>query len=403
VTAALAAFLLDLAAYTLQVALVLGAGLVLARCCLPAPRVRLLAIQTLLGVALMLPLWPARVTADAGAALVWAALVPSPSAGSGSAAWPWVAASVIAAGVLARLGWLAWRVRALGACDRQARPLPDGAAAALARSLVGTSAAVRVCDAIAVPATFGLRRPVVLVPGHFAALDEAAQAAVLCHELRHVRRFDWPQMLAEELVCCALWFQPAVWWAVREIRSAREQVVDRDVVRLTGARRVYLETLVALARQASVRPAAAAVFLGESRLAARVDALLKEVTMTKKALWAGIATTVAGVMLAGSVAARAFPVGTEAAEKKSAPRKAVHKVNPAYPQDVKDKGIQGDVVLDVLIDAAGKVSDVKATKGPRELHESAKAAVREWRFEPGPQETRVTLTMRYVLDETENK
>ena len=63
--------------------------------------------------------------------------------------------------------------------------------------------------------------------------------------------------------------------------------------------------------------------------------------------------------------------------------------------------MQGDVVLDVLITAAGKVEDVKVAKGPRELHDSARAAVREWRFEPGPQDTRGTLTIRYVLDKEE--
>ena len=56
------------------------------------------------------------------------------------------------------------------------------------------------------------------------------------------------------------------------------------------------------------------------------------------------------------------------------------------------------MVLDVLITAAGDVTEVKPVKGPEELREAASAAVRQWKYEAGPADTRATLTIRYILD-----
>jgi TonB family protein len=313
---------------------------------------------------------------------------------------------------------------------------------------VGVRACVAFSEEVTVPAAFGLRRPVVLLPPRFTSLAPAAQRAVLCHELVHVRRHDWLQMLAEEVAGALLWFHPAVWWLLARIRLAREQVVDQEAVGLTRDRRVYLETLVGLACGSGASPVAAPLFLTESHLTRRVDVLLKEATMSKTRLGAGLAATVAGVVLAGVVAAWAFPLegppeapapvsfeggvpggvaegvtggvaggvagGIEggvsggvasakpaAAEKKSAERKAVHKPDPVYPAEAKKKGIEGVVLLDVLITAAGDVEDVKVTKGARELAEPATAAVRQWKYQPGPHDTRATLTIHYKLQKTD--
>src|SRR4029079_8310448 len=79
-------------------------------------------------------------------------------------------------------------------------------------------------------------------------------------------------------------------------------------------------------------------------------------------------------------------------------RKAIHKVQSSYPAEAKKAGIEGDVVLDVLITAAGDVTEVKAVKGPVELREAASAAVRQWKYEAGASDTRANLTIRYRLD-----
>jgi TonB family protein len=126
--------------------------------------------------------------------------------------------------------------------------------------------------------------------------------------------------------------------------------------------------------------------------------LLKEVTMTKTRLWSTVGAAGMAVVLAAALSASAFPLGAATAEKAGPPRKSVHKQNAVYPQEAKDKKIEGSVVVDVLIAADGTVKEAKATRGPRELYDSAVAAVREWRFEKGPSDTRASLTIRYSLD-----
>jgi periplasmic protein TonB len=57
-------------------------------------------------------------------------------------------------------------------------------------------------------------------------------------------------------------------------------------------------------------------------------------------------------------------------------------VPPAYPISAREAGIQGKVVLHVLVDATGKVRDIRVIEGVTELNEAAIDAVRQWTFRP---------------------
>jgi beta-lactamase regulating signal transducer with metallopeptidase domain len=287
-TAAL--WLRDLFAYSVQLALVVAAGFLLASLFrLRSPRVRLGFAQGLLGLALLLPwLQPWKVILEQPARVEVETRTLEPAAATAFDATDAVAALLLG-GSLFRLALLGRRLRRLRGYRRLSRRL-DGSAAVAdawqrdAWQRVGVRAPVYASAEIGVPAAFGALRPVVLVPEHFMDLDPAAQRAVLCHELLHVRRQDWLQMIGEELAGAVLWFHPALWWVIARIRVAREQVVDEAAVRLTRERRAYLETLVGMARMAAARTVApAALFLTESHLKGRVDVLLREVSMSKKA------------------------------------------------------------------------------------------------------------------------
>ncbi len=61
-----------------------------------------------------------------------------------------------------------------------------------------------------------------------------------------------------------------------------------------------------------------------------------------------------------------------------------HKVLPRYPRAAREQGIQGTVLLQALIDAAGKVREVKVLRSPHAtLAAAAEAALRASRLEPG--------------------
>jgi protein TonB len=79
----------------------------------------------------------------------------------------------------------------------------------------------------------------------------------------------------------------------------------------------------------------------------------------------------------------------------------VHRVEPQYPEQARQQGIQGAVVLEVQIGGEGAVQDVHVISGPPELAQASIDAVKQWRFNPRlvngnavPMQTRVTLNFR---------
>jgi TonB family protein len=313
--------------------------------------------------------------------------------------------AVVIAVALFRLARLAAGLGRLSRWQREGQAYAAGESGAEAAALAGGEAELRVCAAVRAPATFGWRRPVVVLPPDFAQRPASQRRDALLHELIHVRRGDWKEGLAAEVAAAGLWFLPAVRWAAAELRLAREQLVDAEVVARTGARRDYAETLLALATPSPV-PALAASF--NCSLERRIDHLLKEETMSKRTMAAALAacmTVSGGVALAG---AHALPLGAGRTgdqagqkEKTEPPRKAIHMVPPAYPAEAKSKKVHGTVELDVLITAAGEVTDVKVKRGPAELTESAVSAVRQWKYQPGQKDARASISMRFVLEKQE--
>jgi len=287
------------------------------------------------------------------------------------------------------------------------------------------------------PVTFGWLRPAIIFPRRFERMDESQQRAIACHELLHVARRDWLVNLFEELILAFFWFHPAVWWVMRSIRLAREQVVDSQVVALTGARKPYLHALLEIAAAPRAMPVPAPLFLVESQLVRRVASLVKEVRMSKRRLIASLVIALAVLVAAGLFAVRTFyftaPAGLptefipgygslsapgsdvpsafmgyyvesdqDTGQTRSGyagPRlfkvggdvKApvpIYKPEPPYtPQARKDK-VEGAIVAAVEVDASGNVVGVKLagvslSKSVSEgLDESVMQTLRTWKFKP---------------------
>jgi protein TonB len=66
-----------------------------------------------------------------------------------------------------------------------------------------------------------------------------------------------------------------------------------------------------------------------------------------------------------------------------APR-LVHEVQPAYPPLAKAVRVQGDVVIESVIDASGNVTQMKLISGSPLLANAAFSAVGQWKYQPTP-------------------
>jgi TonB family protein len=264
---------------------------------------------------------------------------------------------------------------------------------------------VRLSRAVGLPAAAGWRRPVVLLPTDFPSWREEQRRQALVHELVHVRRRDWATVVVEEAFASVVWFHPGIRWALRELRLARERAVDEETAVLTEGRRAYAGTLVALAGRPLGHVPAPALFA--TRLERRVESLLKEEAMSRAKTAARLAAGTLVLVAAAAVAARSFPLTTkiegEASEAKKPERAIVTKVQPAYPADAKEAGIDGNVVLSILVTATGDVTDVKVESGPEKLREASVEAVRQWKYRPAPADTRMHVTIRYQLAKRDEK
>jgi periplasmic protein TonB len=87
----------------------------------------------------------------------------------------------------------------------------------------------------------------------------------------------------------------------------------------------------------------------------------------------------------------------------SQPR-VVKKVTAAYPEKMKELGIEGRVVLELTIDGSGKVTDARVVKSLRaELDAAALVAARQMIFAPAtvngtPVKVKIPYTFAFVLD-----
>ena len=75
-----------------------------------------------------------------------------------------------------------------------------------------------------------------------------------------------------------------------------------------------------------------------------------------------------------------------------------------YPDEAKKAGIEGPVVMDLLIDAQGSVRQVSLIKGPGfGLNEAALAAIKDFKFRPAKIKdqavaVKIRYTYRFVLE-----
>lgn len=234
----------------------------------------------------------------------------------------WVAGTTIALVPMAlgvvHLRRIAGRVR-----DVESDALDDHAAR-LARTL-GVHRVVRVVEGEvgATPMTWGVFRPVVMVPGGFNEWPEEHQRDVLLHELAHVARYDCLTQYLARFACALYWFNPLAWTAATRLRVERERACD-DRVLLSGARpSAYADHLLTIARtlRAPGMVGAAALAMArpshlEGRLLALLDARRRRGTVTR-----ALAATVGVVVLA--VAATVAMLSPLAAEAANAAERAI--------------------------------------------------------------------------------
>ncbi len=105
------------------------------------------------------------------------------------------------------------------------------------------------------PVIAGLFRPCISLPLHLISdYEESGMRYILLHELQHYRHGDALAGSLMNLAAILYWFNPAVWYALKEMRADREIACDASVLQLLeqDAYEDYGRTLINFAEKLSL-------------------------------------------------------------------------------------------------------------------------------------------------------
>ncbi len=106
---------------------------------------------------------------------------------------------------------------------------------------------VALCQRVSVPVVVGIVKPMILLPPALACgLDPNQLAAILSHEMAHIRRYDLIVNLLQRIVEALLFFHPVTWWISRRVSIERENCCD-DVAAACTGRLPYASALLQMA------------------------------------------------------------------------------------------------------------------------------------------------------------
>ena len=170
--------------------------------------------------------------------------------------------------------------------------------------------AIRQSGRISSPLTFGVLRPVILVPKKTDWTDETALRYVLEHEFVHIQRFDVLSKLLLIAAICVHWFNPLVWVMYVLANRDLELSCDETVLRRFGGdvRAAYARVLI---RMEAARGGFAPLcnHFGKNAIEERITAIMKTKRITIVSL--GLAALlVAGTVTVFATSAKRGTSGT---------------------------------------------------------------------------------------------
>ncbi len=295
--------------------------------------------------------------------------------------------SIVASGLLLRLLYSALALRRIN-CDalyctnasilRQVRRLCESLE-------ISRTVTVKVSEDVASPMSFGVFKPVVVLPSVAAGWPASTLEDVLVHELSHIKRLDWVTMLFCHLLTSLFWINPLVWFARTRVNEAAEQACDAAVLRYGNDGISYAEELLRLARESlseKQAPVLAQMMFDESSLSLRIKNIL-DGGLIEKVSKKFVSTLIVVVVLVLGACSGINLFGTNKYDGEILPTKADP---PQYPTRAAQEGIEGWVLVDFTINEDGLIAEnsVKVIDAePQEIFDrAATRAAARFEFEP---------------------
>lgn len=265
----------------------------------------------------------------------------------------WVLWAAWLSGALVCAVWLIGREIHARRALRDAQPVDNETARAILTQF-GIRRRVRIRTHMRVrsPMTYGVLRPVVMLP--MTGMQDDALRFALLHELCHIKRLDclWKTLAA--LAACAHWFNPCVWLLSVLLSRDLEIACDRQVLRCCpGDRRAaYAHALLDFAeRNLSFSPLAS--HFSKNPLEERILCMMN----CRKSSIAGI--TLATALVLGTTSAFAASVNTTPA--KSGSVFVASSADDAMKYNVETEAVDGEVSYSYTVTVEGEDVDNPTT------------------------------------------
>jgi beta-lactamase regulating signal transducer with metallopeptidase domain len=224
----------------------------------------------------------------------WADLQPLPnhsfaevvSSSAGEiAAWIWASGSILVA--VACIGGIV-RATQLIRNAKMDRPFSQSLGHLLSE-FAAESIEIRFLPDRFGPFCWQIHRPIIVLPEMVRTFPAVEQAAIMRHELAHLRLQHPLHLFFQRFVEAIYWFHPLVWWASKQAAAAREFRCDREAVSSDGDVVNYLQSLLRLIEahvRAPGRLPAGLGFLGSSSLLAeRANLLTDHAETATRSTW----------------------------------------------------------------------------------------------------------------------
>lgn len=248
------------------------------------------------------------------------------------------------------------------------------------------------------PCISGVWQGQLILPMNFnEQYSPTQQQLIIAHELTHWRRGDVHANYGAWLLLCIGWFHPLCWIAYRLFRQDQEFACDAAVLAKASKQEKLAYSQALLSQTTAYQTALPLVthYQGDKQMMKqRLLSIQQQHGFHRGGF---LATT---VLLSGLFMWWWQPVLAKTAAKDLAPQ---HRIEPRYPVQAAQQGIEGYVVLKFDVTPAGSVTNVKVVKAQPEqtFEKEAARALSQWQYETSSNgQQGMLVQLDFMMDET---
>ncbi|MDP6037669.1 MAG: M56 family metallopeptidase, partial [Candidatus Latescibacteria bacterium] len=258
------------------------------------------------------------------------------------------------------------------------------------------------------PLLVGLVKPRLYLPSQWSSWSPEQLRGVVAHELAHHRNRDIWALIFQALAIALFGVNPLIWLANKNLTHLRELRCDEAVLRETDLTPAEYGRLLFGFVDATGRPVLNALYFNErgTSLKERFEHVLnfKRGTM-KRSKWQLAIPILVGLAIVPLSIREAYTQAPESVQPIVSIRdtevrpKLESAVGPLYPSELRNAGVEGDVLMGFVVDPGGQVRDIRLLEGRAQFERAATDALKQFKFEPllNGQPIQMTQAIRFSL------